>query len=133
MLFVGTTEIWFGMQSKTWPHTDGVIAKSTVEVRQSRGQRWHANIWYYYAVANETYTGTRIEFGMEELSMARAQSFVDRYPKGKAVDVFYSPSNPGRSVLEPGVFSGVWLVTSMGVVLVVGGVIHLLRWRRATR
>lgn len=131
----GSVSLWQGAQSKIWPHTDGVITLSSIEHSTGRhpGDVWGVNISYDYKVSGVSYTGTRVAFGMEESSESHAQSFVDRYPAGKKVPVFYSPSNPEIVVLETGIHGGTWIGLGVGGVFLAFGAGGLIIRRRKLR
>jgi len=75
---------WYFIDWKTYHQTIGHIVSSNVE-----GQGIHGG-WRFYgyqAMANPSY----------------AESYVEKYPAGKQVTVFYAENNPQNSVLEPDV------------------------------
>jgi Protein of unknown function (DUF3592) len=132
---VGATTLVRGYNSTHWPRTDGVITSASVEQHQASGRHHHgyvyaANISYDYKVAGVAYTGTRLRFGMVESSAGNAQAIVDKYPPGRQVPVFYSPSDPASAVLQPGIFGGVGLELGIGGLFFAVGVAGLV-WHRS--
>jgi len=80
-----------------------------------------AVIHYKYRVEDQEYYNSKVRAGFFKkdrvyTEMTRIQRIVSRYPKGRQVHIFYKPSNPKKSVLEPGgniaVFTGV-LIAAM--------------------
>ncbi len=89
------------IRSRFWPFVDGVITASTV-VKEPIGddEVIRASIRYTYAVLGQSHSGGLVRF--VNLGTSDAAGVVARYPVGSVVRVFYSPSNAGLSVLEPG-------------------------------
>jgi hypothetical protein len=109
--------LWEGNRSKEWPHAVGVI-HSTKIIERARSSKfgdgsWHIPIIvYYYQVGAIDYTNSRVVFASYRPNFgygnqAEAEAIVNRYPAGKQVTVYYEPSNPGDSVLEPGIQNSV--------------------------
>jgi len=96
-----------GITSNGWPTTEGKILWSSTRNRyggESLPWGWRRSIAYRYQVAGVTYTSRRVYVGMRvfELWKGKAQELVHRYPTSAKVQVYYDPSKPSRSVLEPG-------------------------------
>ena len=73
-------------------------------------------------VEGKDYTSTRVSFGQYQSSnRGHAAGIVQKYPKGKKVDVHYDPASPGTAVLEPGVGGGAYIALLIGVVFVIAG------------
>lgn len=83
--------------------TVGEIISSGVVHKSGLGGSWHFDIKYKYTVDKLIYTSNKINFVNtgESASDQYARNYVEKYPVGKAVTVFYDPRNPERSVLEP--------------------------------
>jgi uncharacterized protein DUF3592 len=90
--------------SLQWPTAKGVITVSRLQVGYFKGMKgYYGDIQYRYKVGNTEYNGTRLSFTRVHLAVEDAwQKVIDNYPVGKAVAVYYDPSNPGTAVLEPG-------------------------------
>lgn len=109
--------LWEGCHSRSWPHVDGAI-HSTKIVEQARSSRYGDGSWhipviiYYYQVGAISYTNSRVVFASYRPhlgygSQAKALAIVNRYSAGKQVTVYYEPSRPDNSVLEPGLQNSV--------------------------
>jgi hypothetical protein len=123
-----------GYSSTHWPRTDGIITSASIEKHRQSGRHSHGYVYaaviaYDYKVAAVAYTGKRVRFGMTESSEANAKAFVDNYPPGKQVAVFYSPSDPALAVLQTGIFGGVWLGLGLGGLFLIIGVVGLVARR----
>ncbi len=53
------------------------------------------------------------------------RSYMERYPVGKKVDIYYDPENPENATLEPG-SQGDWMILVLGIMMTLGGVIALI-------
>ena len=111
--------------STSWPTANGRITESKVgwTMGGSRGMNrpipYH-HLRYDYEVDGQPYCGTRIQFFSEVVLTVDADKIVPRYPSGSEVTVYYSPDNPSKSVLVPGIYtkspSG-WIVPSIYILL----------------
>ncbi len=98
------TMIWIGKAAFSWPNTKGTILLSE-ELQLLRNPRFFARILYQYSVRNITVKSRIIFIGhfLVNSSLDECQQITAKYPKGKDVTVYYHPSIPKLSVLEPGV------------------------------
>ena len=108
--------------SASWPQAEGVVTRS--EVTHSSGgdgaDTYSPEITYRYLAGDRYQESYTIKFGENSYdSRRRAREVAARYPAGKIVTVYYDPSRPGKSVLEPGVSSGSYIVLSVGALFVV--------------
>ncbi|WP_425442910.1 DUF3592 domain-containing protein [Solemya velesiana gill symbiont] len=81
---------------------------------------FRADIRYEYSVAGTSYSGTDVT--IERIwtqDKAVAKSTLQRYPIGARVTVYYDPSTPRRSVLEPGMKGGWPAQIELGVIFCV--------------
>jgi hypothetical protein len=139
---IGGVMVWIAINSfardravKSWPSTDGIIISSTIEGTWTQVQdQWghmqayencEPKVRYTYTVnANttdsNTLEGSKLSRVRTSTSRAEAQKWIDRYPAGKAVKVYYDPKDPASCVLE--------MKTSVGGVILaaMGGVFLLL-------
>ena len=121
------------IQSLTWPSTKGIIVKSVL-IRKgsgtnSAGRSFKWDIEYSLSVNNVNYTGDTVNFeSKQDPNRDIAKKFIAKYRPGAKVDVYYKPSNPKESCLEPGL-TRFMLVTlllclaafGMGIVFLVAG------------
>ena len=136
----GCRDLLRASQSRTWPTAQGIIQESSVEYQWdtsvNSGSRgfYHAKIMYDFTVDTKTLSGNKVAFGDYDLSYSsRARKIVNRYPKGKAVTVYYDPQNPQVCILEPGVKEQAFLVPGLGLIFVAGGGIILFFIRKRLR
>lgn len=107
LLFFTLLGVYFRFDSMKWALTDikdmksvpGLITKSEVG-NKYRG--WYFFIEYEYVVDNIKYKSDRVHFGFQGATdIDYAQSYVNEYPIGRQVEVYYQSGNANFSVLEP--------------------------------
>lgn len=100
---------WKSLQTTRYVATDGTVTVSRVDAprRGKNGPNYRPVIEYDYEVAGAKLHGDQRrawEIGLSGTSARRAvQRIVGRYPAGQTVTVYYSPTDPQHSVLEPGI------------------------------
>ena len=103
-------------ESVNWPHIDGQISKS--EIREDQpGEKWFLGE-YSYAVGGIIHKGALNSLGPEAIDFTTMQSM---YPVGRTVSVYYEPSMPSVSTLEPGARSKphylvIWVIALAGLI-----------------
>jgi len=120
----GIGHLWHGLndameasQSATWPTTTGKIVSSTVvKSGGNRGTSYKPAITYAYTVAGQNYSGTTISPGRYWVS-ASAYQAVHQFPVGSNPTIFYSPSDPAKSVLVAGLRGINFGTTVMGLLI----------------
>ena len=119
-----------GLESTKWPSVPGVMTESSVsKTSDSQGnQNENLIVEYKYAVAGKALQGDRVSIGN---TGEAANDIVARYPKGKAVQVFYDPRHPAASVLEPGA-EGAEIWAGISIICLLLAIIFLLvaAWRK---
>ena len=95
---------WLANQSLHWPNTNGIVVKA---LNSSISKA--LEFLYSYDIKGTVYEGEKPFFAnsFKNLKGKRMQDLIEKYPKGKQVKVFYNPSNPKISTLEPGRKDGV--------------------------
>jgi len=104
--------------SASWPTADGIVTRSQVShsTDAEGGDSYQPQVTYKYSANNSTYENNTIKFGENSYSSRRkADEIAANYPIGKSVAVYYDPEKPDRSVLEPGVSAGSYIVIGIGV------------------
>ncbi len=140
--------IWLEAQNfrlRFWRQTSGRIVASANEARdvhkaqfellgsdrsrhfvteETIATRNFATLRYEFQVDGKTYSGSRIDLGVEHGDFEAPQTLL-RYPKGKIVDIHYDSRDPSRCVLErfePAKLRAGWLAVVVLVALIFGGV-----------
>jgi len=104
--------------SAAWPAADGVVTRSEVtrSTDSDGGDSYSPEITYTYTVNNEQLANKTIKFGENSYSSRKkAEGIANSYPVGKNVTVYYDPQQPEKSVLEPGVSAGSYIVIGIGI------------------
>lgn len=110
--FWGLKIILDARKLRAWPGVKGVI---TCSRPHSDDDELLPEIRYNYTVGDTPYEQT-LEFPRSttptrELSL----HYVDKFPEGATVDVYYNPDHPEQSILEPGGQPGDWLIFAFGL------------------
>ncbi len=129
-------------KTKNWPQTTGTILKSEIVSFQSgsgknRYTTYRPKIHYHYTVDGQEHHSSQIFIGNMgdaglEVSQIDADEYVSKYPVGKQVMVYYSPSiyqssdKEKCSVLETGVNDNLHDLEFLSGLFVVGGCAFLL-------
>jgi hypothetical protein len=122
--------------SASWPSVSGKIESSQVITHHAhRHHGKHSNrnntyshlVEYNYQVNQQQFTNKVVWFGDDYSSSSRTthQNVVQRYPVGTEVKVYYDPSHPELSVLEPGAKFSSYVLYGLGWTLTVIGVLIL--------
>jgi len=124
ILIVGGTTLLKASNSKTWPTVSGRIVSSAVKERpRNKGRTtYDAVVRYEYEVSGYKYTSNDVAFGDYGSGKgSHASKIVDKHRVGSEVTVHYSPSNPGKAVLEAGESGNAFEVLGFGSWFFVGG------------
>lgn len=122
--------LWLGgmvvdaMRSSSWPHVEGTVVHSKL-VRYGKGTT--LQLLYHYRVAGTSYDGDRVTFAGNSPMFCDAYSEIaSNYSENSRVRIYYNPSNPVSSALQPG------LPTVLGFLilplLLVGACVALFAW-----
>ncbi len=123
----------FARKVRAWPTVTGRIIVSKVEEAwdDSDGSGWavrtkffRPTVTYGYEVNGHRYQGNRIAAGRQIavaglVASIGPKQIIERYPKGKAVEVRYDPRNPADSLLEARV-PGLTILWIFAAALLVG-------------
>jgi len=133
---------WRNWRLRSWTETTGLIDSSRVKARDVRSKRFRTTgsrvntdfitdesvrtgnyvaVSYSFTAGSETYHGNRICLMGEP--DGTIPEILQRYPRGKAVMVYYNPRDPNECILEkdaPGKIREVWLGTIVLAALILG-------------
>ena len=99
-------------KSLNWPKTQGTIVES--ETKSSHDDLL-PNIGFRYKVDGQEFKN-RLAFPADVTPTQEfSQSYTEKYPLNKTVEVYFNPLQPQQSTLEPGLAQGDWLVLAMGL------------------
>lgn len=103
-----------------WPVVEGTIEEST---KSSESDDLLPHVKYCYLVGQQTFRQLVKFSGDITPSEEFSKRYVEKYPEGSKVKVYYDPENPETSTLEPGPGQGDWLVLAIGLGTLVFGVL----------
>lgn len=112
-----------GRKTKLWPKAEGEIIQS---VPASDTGDLLPLIEFTYLVDGQTLKRS-FEFPSGTMPTPEFNNqYLQRYPIGKHVSVFYHPDDPNNATLEPGMAQGDWLIFVIGLIAVIVGVAMLV-------
>ena len=94
--------------SKSWPVAQGrtfvsQVRETKIPKGKSSAPGYRAVLEYEYTVNGKTYRSNLIHFNYRATEKREeALRFVERYPEGSLLPVYYDPQNPMTAVVEPG-------------------------------
>ena len=94
-----------GHAAKSWPTVTGKITcsslvDSTIPTKRGPQTTTWPNIKFQYEVDGTKFLGDRIRF--DQHANTQAAEYVGEHALNKQIDVYYNPTDPADSVLEPG-------------------------------
>ena len=125
-----------GREAQGYSRTRGRVVVSLVdevpEIIEQGGPKFRALIRYTYDVQGRSYESDRIAFGSSVDSGTSdsryAREWVERYPAGSEVDVWFDPRDPSRAVLIRAIARGqVLAALAIGIALLGFGIFRLAR------
>jgi hypothetical protein len=130
-ILVGGSIIFFGLKtlktasdSTQWPTVAGTVTSSSVisKTGDKGGVTYKAEVLYEYHAGGQTQLSNEVAYGgYGSSNPSNAQNAVNRYPKGKRVTVHYSPNDPTKAVLEPGISTKTFFLPGFGSVFFLAG------------
>jgi len=111
------------LDSAIWPCVRGKVVTSEIASAPSGDGHVRPRIEYVYTVQGSEMRADCIAFGLERQlygSSSFAWHYLQRYPPGSTVYVFYDPQRPDVSVLEPGMSLRAFYPLLFGLLLVGG-------------
>lgn len=103
-----------------WPYVGGKIEESRINF--GAGDLM-PHIVFSYSVGEQSYQ-QQMKFSVDVApSQEFAKSYVDKFPVGFLVQVFYDPENPEVATIEPGPAEGDWLILAIGLAMLIVGIL----------
>lgn len=107
---------------EAWPTVDGVIEACEAT---SAANDLLPDIIFSYRVDGQNYRRSfTFPDGTHPLPEFTRQ-YMERYPVGKRVTIYYQPGQPDHATLEPS-SQGDWMILALGIMMTLGGVVALL-------
>ncbi len=121
-------------RSRGWQATSGRVVSSNVNdfVAKDGTHSYRPMVVFAYSVGALRLMSNRISFrSLSTPDRAAAERYVQKYPAGKTVELYYDPQEPDRAVLEPA--GNPWLPLLAGGVCSCAAVAARILRRRAER
>jgi len=118
-----------GKNNPRWSITEGLITDSRKVLTGIQTDRYGARVNYRYSVKGKEYDNNTLslEQNTEGYNLAAAEAFLEKYPKGKTVEVHYNPKKPGMSVLETGLGDGTpWFLLVLYLMIMFGAGVWMM-------
>lgn len=102
--------------SRRWPSVPGQVIESRIE--DTHLEMTRPVLRYRYMVGERAYVGFRAAFSGHGVSRAAMERWIQPYPVGHTVRVYYDPEHPASAVLDPGARSDwvYWLAFGAGFI-----------------
>ncbi len=137
----GYTAYQQGLASENWSKANGTVIKSEI-VKRTRTTGTGTDrrkvvehipqVAYSYKVNGQSYQSSRITFGA--INKLNAGNTVQRYAKGKNIEVFFDPQKPDEAVLMPGADSTLSIVfIGIGSVFMVMGLMTAFKYLKRSQ
>lgn len=113
-------KIVLSITAQRWPTTTGRLTSVENKIsRDSESSSREIVVTYSYTINGQTYEGNVIHPSYTNSSVEEANNQLEaKLSPGKAVEVYYNPANPKRSMLSTGFYS-------ISLAVVFGGLIFL--------
>ena len=95
-----------GRASTNWPNIAASVNSSDIQAKSAgNGLTFYSPvIEYQFSVNNKIYKSSNFTFmGTSGLTKKCAEKYINMYPSGSEVNIFYNPRKPEVSVIIPGV------------------------------
>ena len=137
MIVAGLRLSRLARETRSFTRTEGRVSAAYVEEipgpSEEGGPRFRPVIRYGFEARGRTYDSDQISIdatpaGAASPDAQEARRWVERFPAGSAVDVWFDPADPTRSILVRGVASApVIVAVVVGIALVGFGIFALAR------
>jgi len=113
---LGVILLWKALSSQAWPSVKGRIISASLEKEKvGRREIFREQIQYVYHVEGKKFVGDRVSLTPRLATLGLpTRQMTNKYPKGALVTVYYNPSRPEESVLEPGFNANIILIATAG-------------------
>jgi hypothetical protein len=136
-LFAGLKHLLEAAASRRWPSVPGRVVSSDVTDVSRKVQtgdepeklvhEHRVEVRYEYTLKGVLFSGIDLGEAPEQSTDERwAHERAAKFPKGAEVQVFYSPKDPTRSVLEPGIRAASWVGVLVALALMATGIAMVL-------
>ncbi len=107
-------------KAKTWPKTEGTIVSAAMPA--SEFEELVPEIVFSYRVDGVEHKVLQ-DFRGVALTQDSCRNYVEKYPEGKTVDVYYNPSKKSQATLEPALKKDDWMIFVAGILTTLFGLL----------
>ncbi len=122
-LLIGIYSYKVQSSSFSWNENTGKIIDQFIQHDNSGDMtKYYPKVTYEYSVNDKSYTCSTLKlmgntfFGSEN----EANIFLEKYPKGSNITLYYDPSKPSRAILEHVNIIGAWVFLGIGILMSLG-------------
>lgn len=140
-IILGSQQVIDGFSSKNWKTAEGVITESRLADKgrssRSRGRNYEPVVIYSYKVNDQVFRSDRILFGLASYSSPfksgeqRSRAWINKYPVGAKVTVFFDPSDCSKSSLNTGAHFTAWIAPSIGLAFLSAALLMFKKTKKA--
>ncbi len=106
-------------ESKTWPAVAGEVLKNQLASKRGKKRnQYQLDFSYQYLVDGKMYEGKGRYYDLGEPRQGWKGSlpdFVEVYPVGAEIQVYYQPDSPDISTIEKGILLQNWILLGVGI------------------
>jgi hypothetical protein len=114
LTFFGFTKIKTAADAKRWPVTNGTVTRSEV----AGAIKYYPSVTYTYTIDSLVYNSDKISnINFNTKNRSVVEKFLNKYPMGSKIKVYYNISEPSNALLEPGINTGNILLLAFGIIL----------------
>jgi len=99
-------------RSASWPGVDGRIETCKIA---ADADALLPDIRFSYVLDDKRYVKNIAFPSGTSPTRELSETYVQRFPQGKTVTVYYNPDDPDKATLEPGTHPGDWMVLAFGL------------------
>ncbi len=127
-MFSVLPNFFLGISSQFWNETNAVVVEKTLhEVTGRKKGLYSPRIDYQYTVDGDNYTNDVLSFAYFVFGKKWASDQIIGYEPGQEIKIYYNPSNPARSCIQPGTDKWTVAYTSLGVLILFFVIISIVR------
>lgn len=98
--FIPASDLRTAFKAGGWTITEGTITKSEIHIAGGKTANYFPFVQYSYHVNNRDYFSSKIAFSHFTEGKDGAEEIVSKYPVDSKAQVYFSPENPEKSVLD---------------------------------
>lgn len=131
ILYMCVPKIINGLESSTWPKVEGKVLAAKIIKTDDEGKIYfQPEIKYEFHVNNVKFVSDHLTYNILNYrfkSKRDALNFIAEYTVNEPVQVYYKKENPKLSVLIQGQNKNQFIVLTIGIGMIFGGVVVLVK------